>query len=119
MPLALQALIGKLRLFTLAYLAASKQPQPIKLVQDESLPSDAEVVPLRKVGATETTNSQRYGKLRAVVAGATGKTGRALVNSLIQKGVGVKALTRDMSKAVSLSAVSCYKPHTSQGIQVG
>ena len=111
MPLALQALIGNLRLFTLAYLAASKQPQQTKLVQDESLPSDAEVVPLRKVGATETANSQRYGELRAVVAGATGKTGRAIVNSLVQKGVGVKALTRNMSKAVTLWAITCCKLH--------
>ena len=37
----------------------------------------------------------------AVVAGATGQTGKAILQRLVREGVPVKALVRDPSKAVS------------------
>ena len=43
-----------------------------------------------------------FGDFRAFVAGATGGTGQAIVRRLVAEGVPVRALVRDISKAVSV-----------------
>lgn len=50
----------------------------------------------------------RFKKIRAVVAGASGGVGRAIVQRLVSEGVPVTALVRDINKAVRpCSAFTC------------
>ncbi|GAQ80553.1 hypothetical protein KFL_000570020 [Klebsormidium nitens] len=55
--------------------------------------------------AFQPAKSGPYTGVRALVAGANGRTGRLLVESLVSKGVPVRALVRDASKARSLRAM--------------
>lgn len=67
---------------------------------EDDTPSDAEVVPLTESRPISTSDRFK-GVGTAVVAGATGQTGKAIVQRLIRDGVPVRALVRDLSKAVS------------------
>lgn len=66
---------------------------------DDPTPADGEVVPLQSI----VQQSGPYSDFKAIVAGATGGTGQAIVRRLITEGVPVRALVRDTSKAVSRS----------------
>mmetsp|Transcript_40238 Transcript_40238/g.89334 ORF Transcript_40238/g.89334 Transcript_40238/m.89334 type:complete len:288 (-) Transcript_40238:715-1578(-) len=50
----------------------------------------------------EYTDKLRLGYNKILVAGATGRTGREVVNTLLAQGVSVRALVRDVSKADKL-----------------
>jgi hypothetical protein len=50
----------------------------------------------------QPAESGPYKGLKALVAGANGRTGRLLVESLVSKGVPVRALVRDVNKARGL-----------------
>lgn len=65
---------------------------------EDDTPSDAEVVPLTESRPISTSDRFK-GVGTAVVAGATGQTGKAIVQRLIRDGVPVRALVRDLSKA--------------------
>lgn len=62
--------------------------------------ADAEVVPLQGGSLKEVT--KRFKGIRAFVAGASGGTGRAIVERLVAEGVPVRALVRDLDKAVRM-----------------
>ena len=75
-------------------------------------PSDSEVVPLTSSPASAALGepSGAFSGLRAVVAGATGGTGRAIVARLAAEGVPIRALVRDPAAAVRprcMQAGSC------------
>ncbi|KAK9845434.1 hypothetical protein WJX81_006363 [Elliptochloris bilobata] len=67
-------------------------------------PSDSEVVPLNTgpAGAALGEPSGGFTGLRAVVAGATGGTGRAIVARLAAEGVPVRALVRNVAAAATV-----------------
>ena len=65
---------------------------------EDSTPSDGEVVPL--VGTVRTSDNKRFAEVKAFVAGATGGCGRAVVQRLVAEGVPVRALVRDIRRAV-------------------
>ena len=48
-----------------------------------------------------------FGDFQAFVAGATGGTGQAIVRRLVSEGVPVRALVRDISRAVSQTPPHC------------
>ncbi|CAK9190803.1 unnamed protein product [Sphagnum troendelagicum] len=50
-------------------------------------------------GSQEEENADSYTGLRVLVAGASGRTGRLIVENLVNKGVPVRALVRDVNKA--------------------
>ena len=54
-------------------------------------------MPLR----SSVQQSGPFGEFQAFVAGATGGTGQAIVRRLVAEGVPVRALVRDISRAVS------------------
>ena len=66
---------------------------------EDLTPADAEVVPLDT--PDNLAVDERFSKITVFVAGATGGTGRAIVNRLVLEGVPVKCLVRDFSAAVS------------------
>ncbi|KAK9840228.1 hypothetical protein WJX74_005949 [Apatococcus lobatus] len=79
----------------------ARAPQ-ITRAQDDSSPSDAEVVPLTTFPASRASApGSRWEGLTAVVAGATGGTGRALVSRLLAEGVPTTALVRNPADAAS------------------
>ena len=74
---------------------ATKQKAPA----EDYTPSDGEIVPL--TASQPTGPSARFKDFgTAVVAGAAGRTGKAIVQRLIQDGVPVRALVRDIANAV-------------------
>ena len=77
----------------------SKRTQ--RQILEDDTPSDAEIVPLtasQPVGASARFKQSGT----AVVAGAGGGTGQQIVQRLIRDGVPVRALVRDIPKAVRL-----------------
>ena len=84
----------------LSVTGAKRQKPPA----EDYTPSDGEIVPL--TASQPTGTSSRYTAVgTAVVAGAAGKTGRAIVQRLIREGVPVRALVRDTIAAVRDCAV--------------
>ncbi|KAK9807122.1 hypothetical protein WJX73_007743 [Symbiochloris irregularis] len=70
-----------------------------KPVVEDVTPSDGEIVPL----SSPTGASTRFKDAGpAVVAGAAGGTGKAIVQRLIQEGVPVRALVRNLSAAAAV-----------------
>ncbi|KAK3236136.1 hypothetical protein CYMTET_53703 [Cymbomonas tetramitiformis] len=55
-----------------------------------------------QTSATESQGTNPYAGIKAFVAGATGGTGRKIVEELVAKGIPVRALVRDKSKASDL-----------------
>ena len=55
-----------------------------------------------------------FGDFQAFVAGATGGTGQAIVRRLVLEGVPVRALVRDISRAVSQHHLIAHQPAASQ-----
>ena len=68
---------------------------------EDMTPSDSEIVPLTSAPASAALGepSGAFSGLRAVVAGATGGTGRAIVARLAAEGVPIRALVRDAAAA--------------------
>lgn len=60
-------------------------------------PADGEVV---SIDTAPLSSSVAFADLRAFVAGATGRTGQAIVRRLAAEGIPVRALVRDTSEAV-------------------
>lgn len=57
------------------------------------------------VNNTDQAPARRFEGLKAVVAGATGGVGKAIVQRLVREGVLVTALVRDVRDAVSRGSV--------------
>lgn len=73
--------------------------QRAQTIEDDMVPSDAEVVPVE--GVFRTGNRQKTRGKTALVAGATGGVGSQVVQCLVNEGVKVRALVRDYTKASS------------------
>lgn len=77
---------------------------------EDATPSDAEVVPLDRQLPPADSRLLDVGKV--LVAGATGGTGRAVVQQLAEQGIPVRALVRDGLRASSLL------PGSDQGVEI-
>lgn len=73
--------------------------QQARVLGDEMIPSDAEVVPVE--GVFRTGNNQKIRGKTVLVAGATGGVGSQVVQCLCNEGAKVRALVRDYTKVNS------------------
>lgn len=73
------------------------------MLAEDLTPADGEVVPIES--PMLPSSSSAFSGLRAFVAGATGGTGRAIVQRLVAESIPVRALVRDTGRAVC--PVSC------------
>lgn len=83
-------------------LTGSAPAPPVTSSTEDWTPSDSEIVPLTSAPASAALGepSGAFSGLRAVVAGATGGTGRAIVARLAAEGVPIRALVRNAAAAV-------------------
>ena len=74
---------------------------PVTSTTEDWTPSDSEIVPLTSAPASAALGEPTgaFSGLCAVVAGATGGTGRAIVARLAAEGVPIRALVRDAAAA--------------------
>jgi len=73
---------------------------PVSSAGEDWTPSDSEVVPVAPLGERSREATGGFAGVRALVAGATGGTGRAIVERLVAEGVPVRALVRNVAAAV-------------------
>ncbi len=73
---------------------------PVSTSGEDWTPSDSEVVPVAPLSERPREPTGGLAGVRALVAGATGGTGRAIVERLVAEGVPVRALVRDVAAAV-------------------